>query len=363
MKRIFATLALICAISISAVAQELKWVDATELGIHGHTKKTDKSPYYRFDHTPYEGFNKVIVNYSMCPSGLYIVFKTNSSQISASWENVKKRIGDNMTGISQLGLDLYIKDNGKWRFAAVGRVSTLPEKNERKKTLIKNLAEGEKECLLYLPGWCHITKLEIGVDEDATIVGLPSPFKHKVIVHGSSITHGASASRPALYYPALLSRNLGIDFVNFGFSGMCKMQPQFLEFLKTCEADAFLFDAFSNPTTKEVEERLDNFVAELVKAHPGKPLIFLQSPIDLDSNFDTKKYARRLNHIATVAKMMKALEKQYKDVYFLEVPFVLGTDATIDNSHPTDLGFDRFLKAYQPKIAKILKKYGIKGNK
>ena len=363
MKRIFATLALICAISISAVAQELKWVDATELGIHGHTKKTDKSPYYRFDHTPYEGFNKVIVNYSMCPSGLYIVFKTNSSQISASWENVKKRIGDNMTGISQLGLDLYIKDNGKWRFAAVGRVSTLPEKNERKKTLIKNLAEGEKECLLYLPGWCHITKLEIGVDEDATIVGLPSPFKHKVIVHGSSITHGASASRPALYYPALLSRNLGIDFVNFGFSGMCKMQPQFLEFLKTCEADAFLFDAFSNPTTKEVEERLDNFVAELVKAHPGKPLIFLQSPIDLDSNFDTKKYARRLNHIATVAKMMKALEKQYKDVYFLDVPFVLGTDATIDNSHPTDLGFDRFLKAYQPKIAKILKKYGIKGNK
>jgi hypothetical protein len=46
----------------------------------------------------------------------------------------------------------------------------------------------------------------------------------------------------------------------------------------------------------------------------------------------------------------------------LAVPDVLGTDSTIDNSHPTDLGFDRFIKAYQPKIAKILKKYGIKGN-
>ena len=361
MKRILTTLVLAVAVVGSTFAQ--KWVDATELGIHGYTQKTDKGTYYRFDHTPYEGFNKTIVNYSKCPTGLYVVFKTNSSKISAKWSNIKKRIGDNMTGISQLGLDLYIKDNGKWRFAAVGRVSILPENNERTKTLINNLAEGEKECLIYLPGWCELTNLEIGVDEGATIEGLAKPFNHKVIVHGSSITHGASASRPAMTYPAQLSRNLGIDFVNFGFSGQCKMQPQFLAFLKTCEADAFVFDAFSNPSTKEVEERLDNFVAELVKAHPGKPLIFIQSPIDLDSNFDTKKYARRLNHIATVSKMMKALAKQYKDVYFLDVPNVLGTDATIDNSHPTDLGFDRFLKAYQPKIAKILKKYGIKGDK
>lgn len=358
MKRILATLVLALAVVGSSFAQ--KWVDATELGIHGHTQKTDKSPYYRFDHTPYEGFSKTIINYSKCPSGLYIVFKTNSSQISASWENAPKRMGDNMTGISQHGLDLYIKKDGKWRFAAVGRVSTLPEKNSRTKTLIKNLAEGEKECLIYLPGWCKLTKLEIGVDESATIEGLPSPFRHKVIVHGSSITHGASASRPAMNYPALLSRNLGIDFINFGFSGQCKMQPQFLEFLKTCEADAFVFDAFSNPSEKQIKERLNNFVEELVKAHPGKPLIFIQSPIDQDSDFDTKKYAARMSLTKTAAEMMKVLAKKHKDVYFLAVPNVLGTDGTIDNSHPTDLGFDRFLKAYQPKIAKILKKYGIK---
>ena len=358
MKRILATLVLALAVVGSSFAQ--KWVDATELGIHGHTQKTDKSPYYRFDHTPYEGFSKTIINYSKCPSGLYVVFKTNSSQISAAWENAPKRMGDNMTGISQHGLDLYIKKDGKWRFAAVGRVSTLPEKNSRTKTLIKNLAEGEKECLIYLPGWCKLTKLEIGVDEGATIEGIPSPFRHKVIVHGSSITHGASASRPAMNYPALLSRNLGIDFINFGFSGQCKMQPQFLEFLKTCEADAFVFDAFSNPSEKQIKERLNNFVEELVKAHPGKPLIFIQSPIDQDSDFDTKKYAARMSLTKTAAEMMKVLAKKHKDVYFLAVPNVLGTDGTIDNSHPTDLGFDRFLKAYQPKIAKILKKYGIK---
>ncbi len=359
MKRLFIFLIACVALSMTTSAQ-LKFVDATELGIHGHTQKSDKSPYYRFDHTPYKGFSKIIINYSKSPSGLYIVFKTNSSQISASWENVPHRMGDNMSGILQHGLDLYIKDDGKWKFASVGRVSTLPQKNKRTRSLIKNLADGEKECLLYLPGWCQLTKLEIGIDEGATIEGLPSPFRHKVIVHGSSITHGASASRPGLTYTALMSRNLGIDFINFGFSGQCKMQPQFLEFLKTCEADAFVFDAFSNPSEQQIKERLNNFVAEMVKAHPKKPLIFMQTAIPCDNNTDTKKYASRKIRNEMAAAMMKKLQKQYKDVYFLEVPHVVGKDGTVDGVHPNDLGFHRFIKAYQPKIAKILKKYSIK---
>ena len=358
MRRLFAIASLLCAFVFSASAQDMKWVNAVDLGIHGYTKKTEKSPYYRYDYTPYDGFNKTVISHSKKCTGLYIVFKTNSTQVSATWENKPSRMGDNMTGIVQKGLDLYIKEGNDWRFAGVGRVSTLPDQSKRTKTLVKNMAEGEKEFLLYLPIWCELYNLEIGVDSNATIEGLPSPFRHKVIVHGSSITHGASASRSGLTYPALLSRNLGIDFVNFGFSGECKMQPQFLEFLKTCEADAFLFDAFSNPNAKEIGERLVGFVEELVKAHPGKPLIFLQSPI-LET-LDTKKYERLSTRIDLSRKMMKELAKKHKDVYYLEVENVTGKNGLIDGSHPTDLGFHRFVEAYQPKIAKILKKYNIK---
>ena len=302
MKHLLAAIALLCAITATATAQELKWVNAVDLGIHGYTKKTDKSPYYRFDHTPYEWNNKTIISHAKKCTGLYVAFKTNSKNIWATWENTPSRMGDNMTGIVQKGLDLYIKENGKWKFAGVGRVSSVPEKSKRTKSIVKNMVEGEKEFLLYLPIWCELLSLEIGVDSNATIEGMPSPFRHKVIVHGSSITHGASASRSGLTYSALLTRNLGIDFVNFGFSGECKMQPQFLEFLKTCEADAFLFDAFSNPNAKEIGERLTNFVEELVKAHPGKPLIFLQSPI-LET-YNTAKYERLSSRVELSRKMM-----------------------------------------------------------
>ncbi len=359
MKRSFLLLALICSISFSAVADNLKFVDATKLGIHGHTKQTDKSPYYRFDHTPYEGFNETIIDHAKKCVGLYIAFKTNSSQITATWENAPSALLDNMTGILQLGLDLYIKADGEWQFASVGRAHTSNQ-DRRTRTIIENLPEGEKECIIYLPIWCEMREVLIGVDKDAYIEGMTTPFRHKVIVHGSSLTHGASAARAGLTYPAILSRNLGIDFVNFGFSGECKMQPQFLEFLKSCETDAFLFDAFSNSSTKEIEERLEGFVAELVKAHPGKPIIFLQGPTIDEYRFNTKKLDNRKKKKEVVVRMMKAIEKQYKDVYFLNVDNVLGKDGTIDNSHPTDLGFYRFVQAYQPKIAKILKKYGIK---
>lgn len=360
MRRFFALLSIAVAFSMVATAQEMRFVDATELGIHGYTKKSDKSPYYRYDYTPYEGFNKTVISHSKKSTGLYVTFKSNSTRIWASWENAPRRMGDNMTGIVQHGLDLYMKVDGEWKFIAVGRVNTLPEKNKRTRTIIKNLPEGEKEFLLYLPIWCELKSLNIGVEKGATIEGLPSPFRHKVIVHGSSITHGASASRSGMTYPAQMSRNLGIDFVNFGFSGECKMQPQFLEFLKGCETDAFIFDAFSNPNAKMIEERLEGFVEGLTEAHPGKPLIFLQTPLGI--SYDSRENNSRRDKQSVAREILKRLMKRHKDLYLLEVENVIGEDGYVDNSHPTDLGFKRLVDAYQPKIAKILKKYGIKGN-
>ncbi|MBR4849318.1 MAG: SGNH/GDSL hydrolase family protein [Alistipes sp.] len=357
MKKII-VIAVALVATISAMAGEKRWVDALDLGIHGRTQVSEKSPYHRFDPSLYNFTHKTIIDFSKMSSGLYLSFKTDASDIWASWENVPRQVGDNRTGTMQLSVELYVKVDGKWTFASVARISTKAKANKRTKPLIKNLPEGEKECLLYLPMWCEVTSLEVGVNEGATIVGTPSPFRHKVIVHGSSITHGASAARAGLTYTAQLSRNLGINFVNFGFSGLCKMQPEFLETLKACEADAFLFDAFSNPSSKQISERLEGWVEELVKAHPGKPLIFLQTPIH--NTLDTKMYATRMERIELVRAIMGRLTKKYKDVYFLEVKNVTGEEGTIDAVHPNDLGFYRFVNAYQPKIAKILKKYGIK---
>lgn len=356
MKRVLIALALIGFVS-SASAE--KWVDARDLAIHGHTQKCEQHPYHRIDHAA-TNLNKKLATMAEEAAGLYVTFKTNSSFIAASWSIVPHRTRDNMSMIIQRGLDLYIKQDGEWRYAQSSRITPDPAVTSYKKLLVKRLPKEEKEFMLYLPGWSEVKSLQIGIEEGATIEGTPSPFRHKVVVYGSSITHGACASRAGMTYTAIMSRNLGIDFINFGFAGQCMMQPEFLEILQKCEADAFIFDTFSNPSAKVIEARLANFVEGITKAHPGKPLIFIQSAIPLETCVDPGKRAKRELRFGTAARIMKELQKQYKDIYLLDVKDVIGKDGSADNTHPNDLGFSRFVDTYQPKIAKILRKYGIK---
>ena len=112
MKRI---LAIILAVALcgSAMAKELKWVDGTSLNICGHTIRNAKNPYSRLATKPYGFTNKAIIRYSQYSTGMYVMFKTNSSQVSAEWSVAAAKIRDNMTPIVQLGLDLYVKHNGK----------------------------------------------------------------------------------------------------------------------------------------------------------------------------------------------------------------------------------------------------------
>src|SRR5690606_14051446 len=106
-------------------------------------------------------------------AGLAISFETNSSQLTAKWCTTSRKPGANMTAIAYEGMDLYIKRAGKWQYAGVARPST----NEcNTTTVVKNMAPGNKECLLYLPLYDETLSLQIGVDSGATITAKPNPF-------------------------------------------------------------------------------------------------------------------------------------------------------------------------------------------
>lgn len=111
----------------------------------------------------------------------------------------------NLTRVAQKGLDLYIKRDGKWQFAGVG----IPGGVTTEKVLVDNMGTEEKECLLYLPLYDELKSLEIGVSSDAHIRKGENPFKEKIVVYGSSILQGASASHPGMAYPVRLSRSSG----------------------------------------------------------------------------------------------------------------------------------------------------------
>ena len=363
MKRLF--LLAICALTLISANAQLKWVDATSLNICGHTIRNAENPYSRLETKPYGFDNNAIIRYSQYSTGLYVMFKTNSSQVSAEWTVKSVKIRDNMTPIVQLGVDLYVKQNGKWQFCSVGRVSTNPEVKTYKKALVKHMDNTEKEFMLYLPLWSEVTELKIGVDEDATISATASPYKHRVVSYGTSTLHAASPSRPGMAPLARLSRQLGVDFVNFSYSGQGKMEPESADVLADCQTDAIICYCFGNTTAEQVEERVDGFVAQLVKAHPDKAIIFMPPYLNGEYSLNLVKRKSVIKKRETIVRKMTALTKKYKNVYFINIKDGCGTDleASIDNSHPNDLGFERILQSYGPQIAKILKKHGIPVNK
>lgn len=366
MRKILLTIISIAATFATMAANELKWIDATTLNICGHTIRNAENPYSRIEVKPYEFTNKAIIRYSRYSSGLYVMFKSNTTHISVEWSVAESKVRDNMTPIVQMGVDLYAKEKGgKWRFCSVGRVKTNPKVTTYKRKLVSNMEQTEKEFMLYLPLWSEITELKIGVDEEATIESIPSPYKHRVVTYGTSTLHAASPSRPGMAPLARLSRMLGVDFVNFSYSGQGKMEPESAAVLADCETDAIICYCFGNTTPRQIEERVDGFVASVAKAHPDKAIIFLPPLLNGKNLLDMKKRERSIAKRDILDRKMSVLTKKFKNVYYIDIPDADGGDgeASIDNSHPNDLGFERILQSYAPKIAKILRKYGIKTNK
>lgn len=342
----------------AAPASELKYVDAATLTLVNKAHPTTQ-PFQRVEVADFPDLSKTVRLYYSYPTGIAVVFRTDSRNICARWTTTDRKLSTHMTGLSQKGMDLYIKRDGKWIFAGIARPGMGAD---HKATIVEHMDGSEKECLLYLPLFDELKALEIGVDANARIEAAPNPFRHKIVVIGSSITHGTGLSRPGMAYPAQLERATGFEFVNLGASGQCKMEQFFAHVAAACQADAFLFDSFSNPSAQQIEERLESFVETIRAAHPSTPLIFLQTEVRESRNFNDKIRKFEDDKRAASEAGMRKLLKADKNIYFINPGMPLGDDhdATVDGVHPSDLGHGRILEVIRPQIVKILKKYDIR---
>ncbi|MCQ2135704.1 MAG: SGNH/GDSL hydrolase family protein [Bacteroidales bacterium] len=344
------------------------FTEGCELTMVGKLMSGTPNPYARVDTLKYKGFTKS-ENYQVrCGSGMAIAFKTNSTVISVKTEYSKQ--GNDRRDLTTMpltyrGYDLYIKKDGKWLWAAAG--TTWPAKSTDNLVLIKDMDSSEKECLLYIPQYAEVYSVKIGVQSDATMQALENPFRHRVAIWGSSFTQGVSTSRPGMAYPLQFTRHTGVQMLPFGCAGNCKMQTYFADVLVDVDADAFVFDCFSNPDAALIKERLVPFIDRMVAAHPGKPLIFQQTIYRERRNFNqvNNQYEQdKIDMAASIFKEIKSTKEgreKYKDVY------LIGTNATspehetsVDGTHPGDYGYYLWARSIEKPILKILSKYGLK---
>lgn len=162
-------------------------------------------------------------------AGISIRFNSNSSTIKIRWKLDNNRVKGNMTPISSNGLDLYAFTKDRWQFVGVAIPGTEVT-NEA--TVITGMGKQDREYLLNLPLYEGVNILEIGIDEEATITKPKKTIidqKNPTIFYGTSITQGASASRPGLTYAALLERKINKEVINLGFSGNGRFEKEVVQ--------------------------------------------------------------------------------------------------------------------------------------
>ncbi|MBL9212034.1 MAG: hypothetical protein JNL92_16370 [Opitutaceae bacterium] len=224
--------------------------------------------------------------------------------------------------------------------------------------LFSGLDRRPREITIYLPHTSEVRVVAIGIDADAHIgpaaaFALPAP----VVCYGSSVLQGTGADHPAQTYPAVLARRLNLDFVNFGFGGAGKAEPDVVALINRPAASAFLLDLGKSygPQSKDVFARM---LADLRAAHPTTPIVCV-TPI-----YSTKEAAepgyRELSENLRALMRHAALERRNagdRNIHVIEGPDLFGpADQALfkDPLHPNDAGNERMGDRLAPTLKSVL---------
>ena len=335
---------------------DVTWHDVTTWGVEGRLWE-DETRLAWFDRFPAAAEKTVPENVwklSRDTAGMAVRFETDAPRIL-----VRLKLTDPVlasphmpaTGVS--GLDLYARDPaGRWRWVAAAK----PEKQEFEVELIAGLAPGRREYMAYLPLYNGVASLAIGVPAGAAFEGL-APRRKPIVFYGTSITHGACASRPGMAHVAILGRRFDRPVANLGFTGNGKMDESVGDLLGRVDAACYVIDCLPNMDAKLVAERCVPLVKQLRAARPTTPIVLVE-----DRRFTNEWIlpAKRAFHDANHAALRAAFERLEADgvEHLVYVPGdgLLGDDgeAAVDASHPTDLGFVRQADALEPVLRKAL---------
>ncbi|MGX1024290.1 SGNH/GDSL hydrolase family protein [Psychroflexus sp. MBR-150] len=295
-------------------------------------------------------------------AGISIRFSSNSSTINIRWKLKNNSNSSNMTPIASKGLDLYAYTDNKWQFVGVAK-PTGAYQNEA--IIIEGMDTINREYLLNLPLYDGIQSLELGINKGAYI-NKPSQkiidTSHPIVFYGTSITQGASASRPGLTYPALLERYFNKEVINLGFSGNGRFEKEIAEYIMTAKPSVIILDCTPNSPADTIRKNLPKTIDYINSVNDTVPIILVESIIrdfaffkkDDKTVFGTMSFINEQNN--ALNDVYESKIKTRKNIFYINSESLIGKDheATIDGTHFNDLGHYRAYEHLRKEIEKII---------
>jgi hypothetical protein len=341
-----------------AAADNLDWHDVTTWGVEGRAwVDQPRSRWFdRFPSAAEKTVTPAVWNLSRDSAGMMARFQTDATALHVRYKLRKTNLGmAHMPASGVSGVDFYARNaQGQWRWVQC----TRPDKQEMKAEVIKDLAPGSREYAAYLPLYNGIESLEIGVPKGAKFEGLAPRSAKPIVFYGTSITHGASASRPGMVHTAILGRRFDQPVINLGFSGNGRMDAAVGEFLVQIDAAVYVIDCLPNMGPAQVTEKTIPLVKQLRAARPATPIVLVEDRRYTNEWITPQKQKFHTDNHAALKAAFDTLRKEgVKNLHYISGDALYGTDTegAVDASHATDLGFMRQADVMEPVLRAALK--------
>lgn len=217
--------------------------------------------------------------------------------------------------------------------------------------------DGMKEILINFPLYNGVVDLMIGLDADSEI-SYAKEYKYEkpVVFYGSSITQGGCASRPGTCYESVLSRALDFNYINLGFSGSGRAEPAISEYMASLDMSVFVMDYDHNaPSVEYLAETHSRLFNTIREKQPDLPIIMMSRP-----KYYLTELERQRRDIVE-ATYIAAIEGGDKNVYYIDGQTLMSpeirNEGTVDDCHPTDLGFYSMAMRIMPVLKAALEKH------
>ena len=313
-----------------------------------------ESPYDRLPISYKEKVREPVWELSKSSAGITVRFHSNSTSINLKWTVLNDFDMPHMAATGIKGIDLYTKYNNKWRYvttagALVGlktyQNKSIPTDSINEYELIKNMSPDFREYKLFLPLYDGVTKLEIGIDNNALITkASPNPAK-PIVFYGTSITQGGCASRPGMAHTNIISRELDVDCINYGFSGNGRMETPIVELISEIDARFYVIECLQNMDSDQVKQRVRPLVDIIRKKHPFTPIVLVENMMYTMAFLDQTVETRLIQeNTALKNEYDKIIKTGTPNIFYIKdnKDFLVDNEGTVDGVHLTDLGFLRY---------------------
>lgn len=145
-------------------------------------------------------------------------------------------------------------------------------------------ASAEREVVVWLPHDAGVTFHDVRASRHGAptaVAAAAPPARLRWLHHGSSISHGGTATLPTGTWPVRAAARLGVDVVNLGFGGNAMLDPMTARGIAAAPADVITLKIGVNIVGGDTMRRraflpaLHGFVDLVREGHPDTPIVLV----------------------------------------------------------------------------------------